>query len=167
MLAMVDIMRGARVRLTMGRFMFLHRDPKWYASIRFVHKFMDDYIHQAYRELASLRARHGDKADEMVDDSGRTDLLWDMVKKIDDPVLLRDQITAVWVPSNETTSIHISNAIYQLAHHPDAWQKLQDEVQALGDQPLTFSLLRGLRYMNWVINEGMLCAFTSPYCCGY
>lgn len=42
MLAMVDIMRGARVRLTMGAFMFLHRDPQWYSSIGVVHRFMDE-----------------------------------------------------------------------------------------------------------------------------
>jgi cytochrome P450 len=151
MLAMVDIMRGARVRLTMGKFLFLHRDPKWYESIRLVHNFMDQYIDRAYDELAQLEEK-GEKSEEK---SERTDLLWDMVHKIppEDRILLRDQITAVWVPSNETTSIHISNAIYQLARHPEAWEKLQKEVLELGDEELTFSKLRGMKYMNWIINE--------------
>ncbi|KAM0189352.1 hypothetical protein ACHAPI_010118 [Fusarium lateritium] len=151
MLAMVDIMRGARVRLTMSKFLFLHRDPKWYESIRLVHNFMDQYIDRAYDELAQLEEK-GEKSKEK---SERTDLLWDMVHKIppEDRILLRDQITAVWVPSNETTSIHISNAIYQLARHPEAWEKLEKEVLELGDEELTFSKLRGMKYMNWVINE--------------
>ncbi|KAF5633000.1 cytochrome P450 monooxygenase [Fusarium sp. NRRL 25303] len=151
MLAMVDIMRGARVRLTMSKFMFLHRDPKWYESIRFVHSFMNEYIDKAYDELHQRQ----EKSEKFTDKPERTDLLWDMVQKIpsEDRILLRDQITAVWVPSNETTSIHISNAIYQLARHPDAWEKLQKEVLELGDEELTFSKLRGMKYMNWVINE--------------
>nr|WNS47933.1 FunC [Talaromyces coalescens] len=149
MLAMVNIMRGARVRLTMGKFMFLHRDASWYASIRLVHKFMDAYIYEAFEE----RKQRKEKPEKFAGREERTDLLWDLTHHIDDPVLLRDQITAVWVPSNETTSIHVSNALWALARHPSVWNRLQKEVQDLGDGELTFSKLRGMQYMNWVINE--------------
>nr|WNS47918.1 CapC [Capnodium sp. TTI-000886] len=149
MLAMVDIMRGARVRLTMGKFMFLHRDPQWYASIRTVHRFMDEYIDEAIEER---RARE-EFPQDFIGRPERTDLLWTVTGKIEDRKRLRDEITAVWVPSNETTSINISNAIYCLARHPLVWKRLQDEVQALGNQELTFSTLRGMQYLNWVINE--------------
>lgn len=149
MLAMVNIMRGARVRLTMGKFMFLHRDPSWYASIQLVHKFMDEYIYEAFKE----RKQHKENPENFLGTEERTDLLWDMTQHLDDPRLLRDQITAVWVPSNETTSIHVSNALWALARHPNVWDRLQKEVQSLGDDELTFSKLRGMQYMNWVINE--------------
>ncbi|KAL7905491.1 cytochrome P450 [Trichoderma velutinum] len=150
--AMIDIMRGARVRLLMGRFIFLHHDPQWHQSIKIVHNFMNEYIQQAYKELAEQKERLGDSADS-ADDSGRTDLLWDMVQKIEDPLLMRDQIMAVWFPSNETTSVYISNTIFQLSRHPKVWQRLQEEVQALGDEPLTFTRLRNMQYMNWILNE--------------
>lgn len=153
MLAMVNIMRGARVRLTMGKFMFLHRDASWYASIRLVHKFMDAYIYEAFEERKQLKENPAKYAGV----EGRTDLLWDMTQHIDDPRLLRDQITAVWVPSNETTSIHVSNALWALSRHPHVWDRLQKEVQGLGDDELTFSKLRGMQYMNWVINESGFC----------
>ncbi|KAK1534883.1 uncharacterized protein CCOS01_03635 [Colletotrichum costaricense] len=151
MLAMVDIMRGARVRLTMGKFMFLHRDPKWYESIRLVHKFMNEYIDEAFDELK----QRNEFPDKFVDKPERTDLLWDMAHQIEDKILLRDQITAVWVPSNETTSIHISNAIFALARHSEVWKRLQREVKDTFDESeeITFSKLRGMQYMNWVINE--------------
>ncbi|KAF2773332.1 cytochrome P450 [Teratosphaeria nubilosa] len=149
LLAMVDIMRGARVRLTMGTFMFLHRDPSWYAAIRVVHDFMDVYIDDALEE----RRRRAENPEKFAATPERTDLLWDITGHVGDNKLIRDQITAVWVPSNETTSINISNAIYMLARHPAVWKRLQSEIQALGDQKLTFSLLRGLPYLNWVINE--------------
>lgn len=148
MLAMVEIMRGARVRLTMGKFLFMHRDPKWHAAIKQVHDFMDAYIDKAFEERRQLAEKPGSTSD-------RTDLLWDVTEKFkpSEKKLLRDQITAVWVPSNETTSIHISNAIHCLAHNPRVWNRLQEEVRALGNEELTFSKLRGMRYLNWVINE--------------
>ncbi|KAF2717070.1 cytochrome P450 [Polychaeton citri CBS 116435] len=149
MLAMVDIMRGARVRVTMGSFMFLHRDPQWYDSIRLVHKFMDEYIEEAFTERLERDLFPGKYAKK----PERTDLLWDVTAKVKDRKLLRDQITAVWVPSNETTSINISNAIWCLARHPNVWRKLQEEVQGLGEENLTFSKLRGMQYLNWVVNE--------------
>lgn len=156
MLAMVDIMRGARVRLTMGTFMFLHRDSRFYAAIRLVHKFLDEYIDEALEER---RARK-EAPQKFADKPERADLVWDISATVTDKKLLRDQITGVWIPSNETTSINISNAIYCLARHPHVWERLQQEVQALGDQKLTFSTLRGMQYLNWVINESKQASFT-------
>jgi cytochrome P450 monooxygenase len=163
MLAMVEIMRGIRVRLTMSKFLWLHRDPKWFAAVQAVHQFMDKHIDQAFEERHALKASTGT---DSTAGSSRTDLLWDLTAQFEpsQKKLLRDQITAVWVPSNETTSIHISNAIYCLARHPQAWQKLQSEVEALSDEPLTFSRLRGMKYLTGVINESMHSPLSQGKC---
>jgi cytochrome P450 monooxygenase len=70
---------------------------------------------------------------------------------------------AVFVPSNDTTSIHIANTFFALARHPHAWAKCREEVLALGSAPLTFEVLRGLKYVNWVLNESKLLPPPSPF----
>jgi cytochrome P450 monooxygenase len=76
-----------------------------------------------------------------------------MAQRLPDKLALRSQILAVFVPSNDTTSIHIASIFFALARHPHAWAKCREEVLALGSAALTFEILRGLKYVNWVINE--------------
>jgi cytochrome P450 monooxygenase len=145
--AMVDVMRGVRARLQMSKFMFLHHDKKWLASVKTVRDFVDGRIDKTLTELESRKKL----ADPAVGE--RTDLLWDIARQLPDKESLRGQIMAVFIPSNDTTSILISNAMFALVRHPHVWEKLRREVLALGDLPLTFERLRGLRYLNYIINE--------------
>lgn len=118
---MVDIMRGLRVRLQMGKYLFLHRDKAWHSSIALVHKFMNKHIDDTIEEVRQIKmtGRKTLPANE------RTDLLWDMAQHVEDRETLRSQITAVWVPSNDTTSILISNAFYYIRNvlHGDPDEK--------------------------------------------
>ena len=140
--AMVEVLRGVRLRLQLNRFMFLYRNKKWFDAVARVHKYLDAHIHNALEEQAKGKAR-----------SERNDLLWDIAWNIKDPIAIRSQLIAVFIPSNDTTSIFISNIFYVLARHPEVWNKLRKEVEDLGSEPLTFERIRGLRYMNWVQNE--------------
>ncbi|KAB8077610.1 cytochrome P450 [Aspergillus leporis] len=150
--AMVDTMRGIRVRLTMSKLMFLHRDPVWMENVQIVRDFVDERIDASLTQLQDVKSGKGTSATENQPD-GRTDLLWDMVQQLQDKEALRGQIMAVFIPSNDTTSILISNAIFALARHPHVYQTLREEVLALGDEEITFEKLRGLRYLRYVINE--------------
>lgn len=143
---MVDMMRGVRARLQMSKLMFLHHDTKWLASVKTVRDFIDANIDRTLAELQSRKTTSNPSSE-------RTDLLWDIAKQLPEKEALRGQIMAVFIPSNDTTSILISNAIFALARHPHVWEKLRREVVALGDLPLTFERLRGLKYLNYVINE--------------
>ena len=142
---MIEMMRGLRVRLLLGKFLFLHCDKKWLEAVGVVRGYIDGNIDKALAELQDCKASSKD--------SKRTDLLWDMARQHQDKELLRGQIIAVFIPSNDTTSILISNAFYALARNPRVWAKLREEVTALGDTPLNFELLRGMKYVNWVLNE--------------
>lgn len=142
---MIEMMRGLRVRLLLGKFLFLHRDSKWLVAVGVIRDFIDGNIDKTLAELQDYKATG--------QESKRTDLLWDMARQHQDKELLRGQIIAVFIPSNDTTSILISNAFYALARNPRVWAKLHEEVAALGDAPLNFDVLRGVRYVNWVLNE--------------
>jgi cytochrome P450 monooxygenase len=73
---------------------------------------------------------------------------------------LRSQLALLLVPNNDTTSIFISNALWHLARHPDAWARCREEVltsvqggedEAVGQ--LSFSTLRGLKFLNACLDE--------------
>ena len=148
--AMVDVMRGIRLRLQMNRFLFLYNDKSWFDAVAQVHRFVDGHID---RTLKQLRDSKTSESLTKTTEHARDDLLWVMAKQLQNKEALRSQILAVFVPSNDTTSILISNAFYALARHPKAWQKLREEVQSLGGAKLTFETLKSLRYLNWVLNE--------------
>ena len=149
--AMVQVLRGVRLRLQLNRFLFLYRDKEWFNAVARVHEFVDGHIDKALQEQKSRKS--ADTGSITATESQRSDLLWDMAKNLKDKKALRSQILAVFIPSNDTTSIFISNIFYALARNPDVWAKLREEVTSLGSAPLTFELLRGMKYLNWVLNE--------------
>lgn len=143
---MIDVMRGMRVRLTMAKFMFLHRDKEWLAAVKVVRGFVDERIDATLAQINAIK--NGSEQP-----GTRTDLLWDISQRLPEKEPLRGQIMAVFIPSNDTTSILISNAIYALARYPNVWKKLRQCVIDLGDRPITFETLRSLRYLNYILNE--------------
>lgn len=147
---MVDVMRGVRLRLQMNKVLFLYRDPTWFDAVARVHRFVDGHIDKTLQQLQDFETTKNPT--KGVEDE-RSDLLWVMAKQLPDKLALRSQILAVFVPSNDTTSILISNAFYALARQPKAWEKLRMEVMAIGRSALNFESLRSLRYLNWILNE--------------
>ncbi|KAM7215915.1 putative cytochrome P450 [Rhypophila decipiens] len=142
---MVTAMAGLRLRLQLSSFMFLHRDKEWLAACNRINTYLDTHIDQAYSQVAEEKLGEASL--------GRDDLLWSLARLVPDKTELRAHLLGVWVPSNETTSILMSNTIFALARHPHVVQKLREEVLAYGDKRLTFEGLRSLSYLRWTINE--------------
>lgn len=151
---MMKVQAGLRVRLQLSSFLFLHRDKEWFAACKRIHEFLDGYINKAYHELAEEK-NSGVQA-TYASGKPRDDFLWTLVKQIPDKLECRNHLTAVWIPSNETTSILMSNTIYALARHPEVVAKLRREVLDYGDKPLTFEGIRSLQYLRWTINESKI-----------
>ncbi|KAJ5909076.1 cytochrome P450 [Penicillium taxi] len=148
--AMLDILRGGRLRIQIWRCMWLLRWGWWYDAITIVHDFMNGHIRQAYSEVQEREA-HINASLEVGPE--RQDLLWYMASNCRDEEELRSQLCLLFVPNNDTTSIFISNCVWHLARNLDAWDKCREEIAAHGDAPLTFGALRGLKYINGVLNE--------------
>jgi len=147
---MVTVMAGLRLRLQLSSFIFFHRDPKWFDACKRIHAFLDGYITKAYKQLDE--EKHGKKG-TYADGRARDDFLWTIAHQIPDRIELRTQLTGVWIPSNETTSILISNTIFALARHPHVVRRLRKEIVEYGDVPMTFEGLRSLNYLRWIVNE--------------
>lgn len=81
-------------------------------------------------------------------------LLNELAKVSDDRLYIRNEVPNVFFPGRDTAAVFTGNTIFLLARHPEIWKKLRTEVLALGDQKLTFELLKSMKYMQWVLSEG-------------
>ena len=145
---------GRRVRL--GVLRWFYWDKKWYESIRIVHEQVDRYVDKAIEQQQQEKAKlaRGDICEQ--DTPDRYILLNEMAKQTQDRDDLRSQILAVFMPGRDSTGYALSNVLHTLARKPEIYQKLREEVLAVGDTPLTFEVLKSMKYTQWVINEGML-----------
>jgi len=154
---MVDILRGLRLRLQWYKYLFLFKHQSWLDAVQVVHNYLDKHIDNTFKYLEEMEAMEASEKSKnpegMVESTQRTDLLWSMASRLRDKVALRSQLCLIFVPNNDTTSIFISHVLWNLARHPDVYAKCHAEIEALGDSELTFETLRGLKYLNAVLDE--------------
>jgi cytochrome P450 monooxygenase len=64
------------------------------------------------------------------------------------------EMLLLFVPNNDTTSIFVSNVFWNLARYPDVYAKVREEVLSVGeDTPLVYECLKGMKYLEAVLNE--------------
>lgn len=78
-----------------------------------------------------------------------------MAKHIRDPIMLRFAVLNIFFPARDSTPIALSNTIFNLARNPGIWTDLREKALALGDQPLTFNLLKTLTPFRNVLYEAI------------
>ena len=145
-----DALSGIHSRWLLGKFRFLlGRQRAYRQSCKEVHEVVDKYIDKALQKSKSNEPKHS------LDDGGRTCvLLDDLVATGIERSEIRDQVLGVLFPARDSTAIGASNVFFYLARHHDVWTKLRAEVLAI-DKPLAFEYLKSLKYLRFVINEGM------------
>ena len=127
---MTDLLRGIRLRLQMTKGLWLFRNQKWLDAVTLVHRFVDKHIDKAYEEMQKLsKSKLLDAQDSSTEsEKERPDLLWSMVNNLnDDKEALRSQILLLFVPNNDTTSIFVSNVVWNLARHPECYAEVREE----------------------------------------
>ena len=146
---------GKNVR--MGKLRIFNYDKKWLEAIQIVHQYVERFIDQA---LAATSAKDGENGDDLINgpiNNGgkRYILLHEMAKMTQNKGELRSQILAVFMPSRDTTAWLVSNVFHVLARRPDIWARLRRTVAEAvdGGKPLSFELLKSIKYLQWVINE--------------
>lgn len=155
---MVDVLRGLRLRLQWYKYLFLFRHQAWLDAVEMVHGWLNKHIDRTYEELEEY-----DRLGKNPDGGPRTDLLWYMASNLRNKEALRSQVCLIFVPNNDTTSILISHILWNLARHPQIYGKCRQEVLAVGDAELTFSVLRNMKYLNAVLQESIASPFFLVY----
>ncbi|KAI9685798.1 MAG: hypothetical protein M1820_010737 [Bogoriella megaspora] len=140
-------------RLTLGPLWFLASNKDAYKNAYTkVHKIIDGYVSRAMGRGADDVEKHVGNGDE--DDGKRTYFLpLELGKVVKDPVELRYQLLQIFFPARDTIAIAVSNIFFFLARHSDVFAKLRTEIESIGSSPLTFELLKSMRYLRYVYNE--------------
>ena len=119
-------------------------DRPWKRAYETIHSYVDERVKDA------LETTSGNKAE-----SRNYILLYEMAKQIHDPIELRYQIIAVFLPARDTTSILVGNALFYLARNPHVWTELRKTALEIDPEKLTFELLKSLTDFRNVLWETM------------
>jgi cytochrome P450 len=143
-----------------GRLGFLRRffqNQKGEDAIRICHEFVDQFVDEAVHYREKLDAGSAENDDKYV-------FLYELAKETKDKRRLRDELLNVLLAGRDTTASLLSNMWFMLAKHPEAFAKLQQEVQDTfqGAVP-TYEQLRNLKYLKWCMNECKPFFTASPF----
>lgn len=139
-------LQGLHVRLFLGMFRFLRgRDLKWKRDLALVHTFVDKYVAMA---IDRKKLREDSPAE-----SSKYIYLDELLHTTTDRMELRNQMLNIFLPARDSTASAISFVFFHLARNPNVWEKLRQEVLDIGEQALTFDLLKSMKYLRFVINE--------------
>ena len=128
-------------------------DTKWLKSCAVTHKFVDKYVEMAL----DYRRRQANKtpSSTLREDESKSKpiLLHAIAEQTEDTVELRYEILQALMAAQETTATLISNAFFLLSRHIPVWEKLRNEVLAIGDREVDVDCIQGLTYLRQVLNE--------------
>lgn len=148
--------RGMGEMIQLRGLRFLHRDKKWWESVKTAHLFAENYVDQALefrKEFLVSKDKNGARSS---DDDGkhRYILLHEMAKETDNRDDLRNQIIHVFLAGHDSSAITIGHAIFHLSRNPEIWRKLHAEVSTSTGN-FTFESLKNLHYLQYIIRESM------------
>jgi cytochrome P450 len=129
-------------RMQLPQWNFFTRDTKFWASCKAVHSFVEtriDAITQAVK-----------------DETSHYVLARELLRETADRTTVRNELLNVFLPAHEATGVALTNIFFNVARHPEVWNKLRAETLALPpDQSISFESLKGMRYLQAVINESL------------
>ena len=131
-----------------GPFAMLSRRSTFKEDVNYVHAFADKYVRRGleYRKTFDVEKANADENERYV-------FLNELVKQTNDPVQIRSELLNVLLAGRDTTASLLSNVWFILARRPDIWEKLQAEVNEIGDEPPTYAQLKEMKYLKAVLNE--------------
>ncbi|KAL8998408.1 MAG: hypothetical protein Q9169_002536 [Polycauliona sp. 2 TL-2023] len=160
MTAFDDAMFGSGFRIALGPFKFLYRSSKWREACKTTHAFADKYVHQALEYRQSVKPKSSSGKDDNDDDDEESSsgskskpLIYHLALQTSSPLTLRNEILQALMAAQGTTAALLSNVFFLLARHPVVWDKLRQEVLALGEEEPDFDRLLHMKYLQNVIKE--------------
>ncbi len=142
---------GKRANIGNGKleFLFKYGEKQWLGHCAKLHAFIDEHVQRALEEAKHIAKDSSDR--------GRKHyiLIDEMVKQIQDPLVLRFELLNIFFPARETTAIALSNALFYLARNPTVWTQLREQALPLKGKPLTFEVVRSLPLFRYTLLEGI------------
>jgi cytochrome P450 len=120
-------------------------DAKWRKSVKIIHSFADDIIANALNEHRRI---------DFSKDKKYT-FLHELISRTQDPYTLRSELLNVLLAGRDTTAGLLSNTWHVLSKRPDIWAKLKAEVDELGSERPSYSAIKEMKYLRYVLNESL------------
>ncbi|KAL8835314.1 MAG: hypothetical protein Q9170_003369 [Blastenia crenularia] len=142
-------LRGLGKRMLLGNIRLLFFwDRSFDLLVQRVHDVIDGYIDKAQARKVKLGTQPSPNSAPQ-----RYVVLDELVSVLQSTQEIRSQIINIFLPARDATGIALSGVLFLMARHPRVWRKLRAEVLLIGDNPLTFEVLKSLQYMKYVLNE--------------
>ena len=134
-------------RLHLPQWNILTRDKRFRDSCKIAQDFVNAYITKAQRNVGHSGGETGR--------SQRYVLAHELVSRTTDVNDIRNQLLNIFLPAHEAAGVALTNVFFNLARNPRVYEKLRVEVLAAGEGRAnwTFERLKGLKYLQYVINE--------------
>ena len=81
--------------------------------------------------------------------------LQDLISETTDKIAIRSELLNILAAGRDTTASLLSNVWFFLSKRPEIWSCLQQEVYALGDEPITYEVLKNMTYLKALLNESL------------
>ena len=150
MKAFRDAQSGAERRFRLGSFAKFVPQPTFYQAVKKIHKYMDAHVDKVIENRHLQQQRFTDRAQ----DDKRHIFLHELAKVTDDREMLRDELLGIFFAGRDTTSALLSNLFFVLARNTHIWERLRDEIKQLDGARPTLDELKGLKYLEFCLNEG-------------
>lgn len=132
--------------------LFFRAPRQFKEDVRIVHGYVGEYVQQGLQFRKDFIRDTGNATSK----NGRYVFMHELVKAIDDPVRIRDELLNVLLAGRDTTASLLGNMWFTLARRPDIWVKLRKEVdETLHGKRPTFEQLKEMKYLKSVMNECM------------
>ncbi|GGQ27337.1 cytochrome P450 [Actinomadura coerulea] len=118
------------------------------------------YLRATVDQVLTAHRERGDSAP-----AGRSDLIAALAEAGESPARIRDTVLMTMLAAHHTTGVAISWTLYLLARHPDAAERVAEELdRELGDRSVPeYGDLRRLTYLDMVLRETMRLYPPGPY----
>lgn len=109
--------------------------------------YVDQFVQKA------IRLRQSPDNDESKDTNQHYVFLNELSKRTLDATELTDQLLNILLAGRDTTASLLSMVFFTLARRQDVWKNLKAEVDLLDGRRPSFTDLKGMTYLTWVLNE--------------
>jgi cytochrome P450 len=140
-----------QLRHTLGRLSIFRRNAKFNDACKTIHDFADKYVKLGLEHRRQVQL-YGEK--ESKGSKERYVFLNSLSESTSDPIQLRNELLNILLAGRDTTAGLLSNCFHALARHPEVWNKLKVEVDALEGRLPDYETLKNMTYLKWVLNEG-------------
>ncbi|KAF7114779.1 hypothetical protein CNMCM5793_000318 [Aspergillus hiratsukae] len=137
----------------LGPLSVFYRDRKADECNRVCREFVQRFVDEAFH---AVEGKSNKKAEEHAETKRPKRIFsHELAWRTSDKQRVLDELMNVLLAGRDTTASLLGNLFFMLAKNPAIWDKLRREVAGLQGRVPTYEELRGLRYVQWCINESL------------